>query len=76
MHGLGHFSLVERQLNSWNTDVPTVFLMGLQQQFYHQALLYTKASSESKSQGFDTPWNMMFIFSNVYNFLKQGNETQ
>lgn len=44
----------EKQLIPWNTG-STVFLMGLQYQYYHQSLLYTKASSESKSRGLDTP---------------------
>lgn len=45
----------EKQLTPWNTRSTMMILMGLQYQYYHQSLLYTKASSESKSRGLDAP---------------------
>lgn len=75
MLDLGHFNLAEKQLTPWNTDVSTVFLTGLQYQYYHQSLPYTKASSESKSRELDTPLNVIFVLSNVYHILKQRNLT-
>lgn len=42
----------EKQLTPWNTRSTMMILMGLQYQYYHQSLLYTKASSESLEYDF------------------------
>lgn len=62
------FSLAENELSSWNTDIPPVhskWNYSIKHQNYPQDLLYTKASSESKSRRSDNPWNI-FIFRKMY----------
>lgn len=52
------FSLAENELSSWNTDIPPVhskWNYSIKHQNYPQDLLYTKASSESKSRRSDNP---------------------